>query len=97
MYPSLGASTVTREQPENNKSMGFRTPISLSRKLPFDHDPEADSVLGRGGNKRGPHIYNKQHGRIHDKVTMNNMNMHGMVLDSRPISSDKDIIENIIT
>jgi len=65
--------------------------------LPSDHDLEADSVLGRGGNKRGPHIYNKQHGRIHDKATMNNMNMHNTVLDTWPISSDKDIIANIIT
>ena len=43
-----------------------RQEVCLAR-LPSDHNPEADSVLGRGGNKRGPHIYNKQHERIHGK------------------------------
>ena len=34
------------EQPENNKSMGIKTRTSLSRKVAYRHDPEADSMLG---------------------------------------------------
>ena len=38
-------------------------PTSLPRKLPFDHDLDADSVLGQEGNKRGhQHKCNKQNG-----------------------------------
>jgi len=70
--------------------------VCLTR-LPSDHNFEADSVLGRGGNKSGSHTYNKQHEKTYDKVIMNDMNMHDIVLHTRPISNDKDMIANIIT
>ena len=42
---------TTYERPERYKSTGVKCQQVNPKRLPSDHDPEADSVLGRGDQR----------------------------------------------
>ena len=63
--------------------------------VPFDHDPEAKSILGRIGNLEGSTYIRKQITKKRKLVslsryaTMNNVNIYDTVPDTQPISNAK--------